>query len=124
MMCASAVRAWVIRPIVKQHLQKGHCPAGQRGMNVTRMKRSVSATALLAAAIAFAGPAAANTTIGTGSTVLVSNLSATDAPDFQGGTLQVNQSGTYANNFTLDTSTASTSTIDSHGNVGTFTGVF
>jgi fibronectin-binding autotransporter adhesin len=74
--------------------------------------------------IALACPAKAQT-IGTGATVLASTIGA--SPAFQGGTLELNQNGvTYSSNFTLATSTASelANTIDAHGNVSTFTGIF
>src|SRR5471030_30023 len=70
-------------------------------------------------------PAGAQT-IGSGNTVNVSTLGTSATPAFQGGTLEVDKSGTYANNFTLVTSTTSqvANMIDAHGNVGTFSGIF
>lgn len=57
-----------------------------------------------------------------GSPYQVTNVGGSVNPVFQGGTLQVNQGGTYSQAFTLDTST--TNTIDADGNNGTFSGVF
>lgn len=67
-------------------------------------------------------PAAAQT-IGSGSTVLVSSISTTATPAFQGGTLETDQAGTYANNFTLQ-GTTTTSLIDAFGKTSTFSGIF
>jgi len=53
---------------------------------------------------------------------LASNLVSTVFPVFQGGTLQINTSGTYTDNFTLNTS--ATNTIDARGNTANFSGVF
>jgi len=53
---------------------------------------------------------------------LASNLATTVLPVFQGGTLQINASQTYTDNFTL--STSATNTIDARGNTATFSGVF
>ena len=70
--------------------------------------------------LAFSTAASAQT-INTGSTVNASTLG-TGTPAFQGGTLVVDKSGTYANNFTLELGT--TNTIDAHGNAGVFSGIF
>lgn len=69
--------------------------------------------------------AIAATNIGSNSTVLASNLGTSDVA-FQGGTLEVDKTGTYSNNATLQGSSSATitSTIDAHGNAGTFSGVF
>jgi fibronectin-binding autotransporter adhesin len=77
------------------------------------------------AILALAPPVGAQT-IGSGNTVNVSTLSSSAAPAFQGGTLEVDKSGTYANNFTLVISTTSqvANMIDAHGDVGTFSGIF
>jgi autotransporter-associated beta strand protein len=77
------------------------------------------------AILALAPPAGAQT-IASGNTVNASTLSSSATPGFQGGTLEVDKSGTYANNFTLATSTTSqvANMIDAHGNVGTFSGIF
>src|SRR5256886_13826267 len=69
------------------------------------------------------GPAAMAQTIGSGSTVKISSLSSSATPAFQGGTLQVDQAGAYANNFTLQ-GTVTTSTIDALGKASTFSGIF
>src|SRR2546430_562742 len=62
-------------------------------------------------------------TIGSGSTVKISSLSSSATPAFQGGTLQVDQAGAYANHFTLQ-GTVTTSTIDALGKASTFSGIF
>lgn len=56
----------------------------------------------------------------------VSSIGTSATPAFQGGTLEVNNSGTFANNFTLvaSTSTQVANMIDAHGNVGNFSGIF
>ena len=51
-----------------------------------------------------------------------SNLGSTLLPQFQGGTLTVNQNTTYTQNFTLNGST--TNAIDANGRVSTFSGIF
>jgi autotransporter-associated beta strand protein len=81
---------------------------------------------LLSAAygIALACPAEAQV-IGTGATVLASTIGGT--PAIAGGTLELDKNNaTYDNNFNLVTSTAAelANTIDAHGNVATFTGIF
>lgn len=76
---------------------------------------------LAAAGAISAGPAAAQT-IGSGSTVLVSSISSSATPAFQGGTLETDQAGTYANNFTLQ-GTTTTSLIDAFGKTSTFSGI-
>ena len=53
---------------------------------------------------------------------LASNLATTVFPVFQGGTLRINTSGTYTDNFTLNNS--ATNTINAYGNTATFSGVF
>lgn len=54
---------------------------------------------------------------------LASNLGTSVNPDFQGGTLRIDQSnGNYSQNFVLDGS--GTNTIDQNGNGSTFSGVF
>jgi autotransporter-associated beta strand protein len=75
--------------------------------------------------IASGHPAAAQT-ISSGQTTNVSSLGTSAAPNFQGGTLQVDKSGTYANNFVLGaaTSAQAANMIDAHGNAGTFSGIF
>ena len=61
-------------------------------------------------------------TIGSGSTTLVSSLSTSATPAFQGGTLEIDKAGTYANKFTLQGS-VTTSTIDAFGKAGTLSGI-
>ncbi|WP_186593788.1 autotransporter domain-containing protein [Synechococcus sp. RS9909] len=54
---------------------------------------------------------------------LTSNLGSLITPEFQGGTLTVDQdNSTYTQNFTLNGST--TNTIDANGRVSTFSGIF
>jgi autotransporter-associated beta strand protein len=54
---------------------------------------------------------------------LASDLDVTVAPDFQGGTLRMDQTnGVFDQNFTLDGAT--TNTIDQFGNASTFSGIF
>ena len=64
-------------------------------------------------------------TIGSGQTVQASSLG-TGTAAFQGGTLVVDKSATFSSNFTMAeaTATAPADTMDAHGNVGTFSGVF
>lgn len=72
------------------------------------------------------GPCAQAQTIGQGQTVNVSTLGTSATPNFQGGTLEVDRAGTYANNFVLGAATSSqpANMIDAHGNAGTFSGIF
>jgi fibronectin-binding autotransporter adhesin len=74
--------------------------------------------------LALAPPVAAQT-IGSSQTVNVSTLSSSSTPNFEGGTLEVDKSGTYANNFILGAATSSqvANLIDAHGNQGTFSGI-
>lgn len=62
-------------------------------------------------------------TIATDSTVKVSSIGSSATPSFNGGTLQIDNAGTYANNFTLQ-GTVTTSAIDALGKASTFSGVF
>ncbi len=86
---------------------------------------SLVLTASPLALIAAIAPATAQT-IGQGATVQTSKLGTTASPVFQGGTLVVDQTGTFSNNFTLGAATATqlANTVDAHGNVGTFSGIF
>lgn len=71
------------------------------------------------------GHAATAQTINVGQTVNVSTLGSGATPNFEGGTLEVDKSGTYANNFILGAATSSSvaNMIDAHGNQGTFSGI-
>jgi autotransporter-associated beta strand protein len=66
-------------------------------------------------------PAAAQS-IDSGSTVKISTIGSSATPSFNGGTLQIDTAGTYANNFKLQSATASA--IDATGNAATFSGIF
>ena len=81
---------------------------------------SVSPIALTAAI-----PEAKAQTIGSGQTVQASTLG-TGTAAFQGGTLVVDKTATFGSNFNIAeaTATALANTIDAHGNVGTFSGIF
>ncbi|HZQ40083.1 MAG TPA: autotransporter-associated beta strand repeat-containing protein, partial [Rhizomicrobium sp.] len=81
----------------------------------------VSPMALTMAAM----PEAEAQTIGTGQTVQASSLG-TGTAAFQGGTLVVDKTATFSSNITLAETTATllANTIDTHGNAGTFSGVF
>ncbi|NIK87129.1 autotransporter-associated beta strand protein [Rhizomicrobium palustre] len=52
---------------------------------------------------------------------LASNLGSSVAPDFKGGTLRLNASGTISNAFAVENYTGNT--IDAYGNTGNFSGV-
>jgi fibronectin-binding autotransporter adhesin len=89
-------------------------------------KRTLAILAM-SVAISFAGPtdAMAATGIGSNATVLASGLGTNDIA-FQGGTLKIDQAGTYSNNATLQASSSATitSTIDTNGKTSTFSGIF
>src|ERR1700733_956535 len=74
--------------------------------------------------LALGYPASAQT-IGLNQTVNVSSLGSGATPNFQGGTLVVDKTGSYANNFVLGTATTTqiANMIDAHGNQGTFSGI-
>jgi fibronectin-binding autotransporter adhesin len=92
----------------------------KRGYNIGV---AIGGAVCAAAVLSFAPPALA--AIGSGSTALASGLG-TGAIAFQGGTLKIDQTGTYSNNFTLQGSSSATitNTIDAAGNVGTFSGIY
>ena len=92
-----------------------------RGALFRLLALSVSPIALTAAAI----PEAKAQTIGSGQTVQASSLG-TGTAAFQGGTLVVDKTATFATNFNIAeaTATALVNTIDAHGNAGTFSGIF
>src|ERR1700761_4219301 len=70
--------------------------------------------------LTLAGSATAQT-IGNNQTVNVSTIGS-GTPNFEGGTLVVDKSGTYSNNFVLGgaTSTQVANLLDAHGNQGVF----
>jgi fibronectin-binding autotransporter adhesin len=70
-------------------------------------------------------PATAQT-INSNQTVNISSISTSATPNFEGGTLEVDKSGTYANNFVLGAATSAqeANMLDAHGNSGTFSGIF
>ncbi|HEX4028170.1 MAG TPA: autotransporter-associated beta strand repeat-containing protein [Rhizomicrobium sp.] len=89
------------------------------------LRRRLLLTTAYGLGILVLGSAAEAQTIGEGQTVNVSTLSTSSAPTFQGGTLEVDRSGTYANNFFLGAATTSqpANMIDAHGNAGVFSGI-
>src|SRR5579875_1104437 len=72
------------------------------------------------ALLALSQPAAAQST---GQTIKASTLG-NSTPNIEGGTIQVDKSGTYANNIVLGGATTSqvANMIDADGNQGTFSG--
>lgn len=88
------------------------------------LRQRLLATAACGLAICALGPAA-HAQIGENQTVKVSTIGS-GSPTFTGGTLEVDKSGTYANNFFFSASTASqlANTINAFGNQGIFSGVF
>jgi autotransporter-associated beta strand protein len=88
--------------------------------HVARRAAGIVALAILGG-IAFLGGASGQT-IGSGSTTLISSVSTSATPAFQGGTLEIDKAGTYANNFTLQ-SGVTTSTIDLFGKTSTLSGI-
>jgi autotransporter-associated beta strand protein len=118
-----------MRLIAKQSCDPGFFRHGIRNVLFSPRQRSGRRFLLAAAPIALlcAMPeAVSGATVGANSTVLVSNIGSNDTIALQGGTLQIDKTGTYGNAVTLQGSStaAVTSTIDSHGNTGTFSGVF
>ncbi len=86
------------------------------------LRRRLLVTAASSLALLTLGlPAAAQ---GTNQTVNVSTLGGS-TPNIEGGTLVVDKSGTYANNFVLGSATTTqiANMIDAHGNQGTFSGI-
>jgi autotransporter-associated beta strand protein len=91
----------------------------------TSLRRRLLLTAGCGLGILALGYPATAQTIGTNQTVNVSTLGTGATPNFEGGTLEVDKSGTYANNFVLGGATASqvANLIDAHGNQGIFSGI-
>ncbi|HEY2008014.1 MAG TPA: autotransporter-associated beta strand repeat-containing protein [Rhizomicrobium sp.] len=91
----------------------------------TSLRRRLLLTAACSLGLLALGHAAAAQTINVGQTVNVSTLGSGATPNFEGGTLEVDKSGTYANNFLLGPATSSSvaNMIDAHGNQGTFSGI-
>jgi autotransporter-associated beta strand protein len=91
-----------------------------------RLRQHLLATAACGLAAWVLGQSAQAQTIAEGQTVKISTLSNTASPSFQGGTLEVDKSGTYAitPNFSPSTASQLANTIDAFGNAGVFTGVF
>jgi fibronectin-binding autotransporter adhesin len=97
----------------------------QEGTCISLRRRLLVSAACGLAIIALGHPAAAQT-INSGQTINASSLSTSATPNFQGGTLEVDKSATYANNFVLGAATSAqeANMIDAHGNAGTFSGIF
>jgi autotransporter-associated beta strand protein len=89
------------------------------------LRRRLLVTAACSLALLGQGLPTTAQTINSGQTVNVSTLGTGATPNFEGGTLEVDKSGTYANNFVLGAATASqvANMIDAHGNQGTFSGI-
>lgn len=90
------------------------------------LRRRLLMTTACGLGILLLGNSAQAQTIGEGQTVNVSTLGTSATPTFNGGTLVVDKPGTYANNFDLDTATATqpANMLDAHGNTATFSGIF
>ncbi|HEX4178675.1 MAG TPA: autotransporter-associated beta strand repeat-containing protein, partial [Rhizomicrobium sp.] len=88
------------------------------------LRRSLLRTAACGIGLLALGYPATAQTIGNNQTVNVSTIGS-GTPNFEGGTLVVDKSGTYANNFVLGAATSSqiANLIDAHGNQGTFSGI-
>ena len=91
----------------------------------TSLRRRLLLTAACGLGILALGYPASAQTIGLNQTVNVSTLGSGATPNFQGGTLVVDKSGSYPNNFVLGTATTTqlANMIDAHGNQGTFSGI-
>lgn len=89
------------------------------------LKRRLLVTAACGFSVLVLSDSASAQTIGSGQTVNVSTLGSSSTPNFQGGTLEVDKTGTYPNNFVLGAATTSqvANMIDAHGNQGTFSGI-
>jgi autotransporter-associated beta strand protein len=79
-------------------------------------------TALAATALLMRADGAVAQTFGADSTTKISTIGSSATPSFNGGTLQIDKPGTYANNFTLQSAAASA--IDATGNSAVFSGIF
>lgn len=86
------------------------------------VRRSTLLTTSAAIALLWYASADAATAIKTGGTYKSSEIGSKFSPDFEGGTLQIDQAGTIDNAFTVGE--VSTNTIDASGKTATFTGAF
>ena len=90
------------------------------------VRRRLLVTAACCFGATVLGHPATAQTINSNQTVNISSISTSATPNFEGGTLEVDKSGTYANNFVLGAATSAqeANMLDAHGNSGTFSGIF
>src|SRR5689334_8347347 len=86
------------------------------------VRRAALLTTTTAIALLWHASADAASAIKTGGTYKSSQIGTAFTPDFEGGTLQIDQAGTIDNAFTVGE--VSTNTIDASGKTATFTGAF